>query len=156
MGATAVIAGLQVVQSVGQARAEYAQSQYQKTMANINARNAELQRRRALELGDKNALQYLKRGNSLIGAQKVSYAASGVDIGFGSALEVFKQTKEMSYQDAEEVRSNAFLESLGYQSQSQAYQNEAIMADYMGRDKAVQTILTGGMRAYNTMNPSIK
>lgn len=151
MGAAAVaMGGVQAGMAYGQYQTQLAESNYQFTMSKINARNAELQAKKAKELGDEKASDLLKQTSSLVGAQKTAFAAGGVDISFGTAKEVFQQTYEAGYKDAETIRTNAFLEGLGYQSQAQEFLRVGDLNQAVSQSTANQTLLTGLMRAGQT------
>lgn len=143
----AATAGLQLFQAYGQSEALKAQGNYQYEMSKINARNMEKQAKRSIELGEKSAESYQKKIKSLVGQQKTGYAGGGVDVSFGSARQVQQETMEIGAQDAAEIRNNAFLEAMGYESQAQQTRREGRMAQSGARTAAAQTLLAGGMKA---------
>lgn len=141
------LAGLSVAQAYGQSVAIEARGEYQNTMSQINARNAERMGRDAVARGNKAAGVQRSKVNQLIGAQKSAYAASGVEVGYGTAAKVQEQTRDIGYDDAITIENNAFLESLGYQqaafNSSQAGEMERSAASF----KAGSTLLGGGLKA---------
>lgn len=147
MGYAAI--AMSLFQSYGQASAEKAMGEYQNSMAQINARYAEEQAKYAIERGDKEASNFLKNASSLLGTQRVGFAASGVDVSYGSAQMIQQQTRELSQEDAETIRSNAFMEALGYKHQASEYLRAGELSQSTGRGNAIQTMLGGGLRAYN-------
>lgn len=152
MGAAgAGIAGLQLFQAYGQAQALAAMGDYQKSMSEINARNAELQAKDAIKRGDEAASEYSKKVNQTVGSQRTAYASQGVDIGYGSAKEIQKETYEIGARDAMTIKNNAFLEAMGYKSQAAEMNRAGRMAQMGSKSEAASTLLAGGINAAQTM-----
>ncbi len=145
--AMAASAGITVAQAYGQAEAMKAQGEYQNTMSQINARNAELQADRAVKQGDKNAAAHMGKVNQTIGQQKVAYGAKGVDINYGSAKQVVQETREIGYDDAITIKNNAFLEGMGYKQQAFNSAQAGRIAQSTGESNANATLLSGGIKA---------
>lgn len=152
MGAAgAGIAGLQLFQAYGQSQSMEAMGDYQKAMSEINARNAELQAKDAIKRGESAAEEYAKKVNQTVGTQRVAFAGQGVDIGYGSAKEIQRETFEIGARDIMTIKNNAFLEAMGYKSQAAEMSRAGRMA-YMGsRSESASTLLAGGINAANTM-----
>lgn len=155
MGAGGVGSALTLFGAYSESQSQIAMGDYQNRMAKINAKYAQMQADRALERGDLQATEFLKKSASILGAQKTAYAASGVEVGYGSGRTLAEQTKVLSALDAEEIRSNAFLEAMGYRQAAQETLRGGRMAQSMGRISAAQTLLAGGFKAeknYNTFS----
>lgn len=149
MGATASI-----VTGVSSAAAGYAQAgaisakgAYDQQIAESNSRLASMQAEEATARGDKAASQALKQGRQLRGAQRAAAAASGVDIGTGSALALQQETTGLSQLDALTIKNNAAREAHGYQVQAVNYTSQADMTSLATANEARNTLLTGGLRA---------
>lgn len=152
MGAegAAAMAGMQLFQAYGQAQSMEAMGEYQNTMSRINARNAELQAESAQKKGLEDSYNYQKKVSQVVGAQKVAYAAQGVDIGYGSAKEVQAQTVEQGKADVMTIKNNAFLEAMGYRSQAQEASRAGRMAQLGAQTEAASTLIGGGIKAAQT------
>lgn len=144
--ATAALMGLTAVQTYGQYNAQKAQGDYQYRMARINAAEAEAQGKRVIEAGEKSATDYKKKINQLVGEQKTGFAAGGVDVSFGSAQQIQAETREVGLRDVQTIRTNAFLQAMGYQAQSQDILRQGQMARNAANFSANQTLLTGALR----------
>ena len=152
MGAAgAGIAGLQLFQAYGQAQSMEAMGDYQKSMSEINARNAELQAKDAISRGDSAAEEYAKKVNQTVGAQRTAFASQGVDIGYGSAKDIQRETYEIGARDTMTIKNNAFLEAMGYKSQAAEMSRAGRMAQMGARSEAASTLLAGGMNASSTL-----
>lgn len=139
--AAATMAGLTVLQGVGQANASRAQGEYQKAMSEINARNAEIMAKRRIEKGAKDAELYGQKINQTVGSQKASYASQGVSLDSDVVQQVEQQTREIGFEDIQQIKTNAFLEAMGYKSQAQDMLSQGRMAQRSGETNAFNTIL---------------
>ena len=75
--------------------------------------------------------------------QKAGYAAAGVDVKSGSALDVLSDTSEMSDLDARIIQNNAAREAFGYTSQARSQRRQADITEQTAADQAEGTILSG-------------
>ena len=141
-----VMGGTMALQAYGQAQAMEAQGDYQNTMSQINARNAERMGKKAIERGNKSAADFRSKVNQMIGTQKTAYAASGVDIGYGSAKQVQEQTRTLGYDDAITIENNAFLESMGFEQDAFNKKQAGKMGQAALNNQAQQTLISGGLR----------
>jgi hypothetical protein len=163
-----------VAGAYNESEAQKAQGDYQRSMYRINARLAEFQAEAAISRGDREAARLIrqgykdsstvrKAGKRTAGAQRVALAAQGIDIGSGSALDVVQETEAMSEIDQFEVqrtaeldalttKNNAWREAWGLKTQASNYESEARFALSSAKNKARNTLLTGGLTglAYGT------
>ena len=142
MGGLSTLAG-----SYAQSQAMAAQGTYQKSLSEINAQIAETRAQDAIKRGETEANQQRQKTGAIAGAQRVGFAAQGVDIGSGTAQEVQRQTHEQGALDALTIKNNAYREAFGYKvdaiNQRSQGQFDAMSAKY----NAQATLLTGGMNA---------
>lgn len=114
------------------------------------------------------------RTKKIIGSQRAALAAQGIRIDEGSARDVQMETADIGELDAMNIRNNAAREAFGYKSQGIAQQMQgdaryfsklieaskfkmrAIdygyrgrMAEIAGETEAAQTLITGGLKAYD-------
>lgn len=158
-GAGAAVAGLGIIGSVGEASAIRAQGRYQETMFSINAKFAQEKARDAIDRGRVEETSYRKRVRKLIGAQRASMAAQGIDIDSGSAAEIVRETATLGSEDALMIRNNAYREAMGYKSQANSLRQQGRMAGLAARQRSSNTLLGGGLKAlqgglsaYSTLN----
>jgi hypothetical protein len=152
MGAAALPAliGIQVGSSILQSEAQKNQANFQSEMMYKNSREAERMAARAMDLGEKEAKKYSQQINQFVGRQRAAYGASGVDVNFGTAQAVQKETRDVGYQDVENIRTNAFMTAMGYKSQAQDISRQARFAKKAGDFEANMTLLGGGLDAAKT------
>ena len=154
MGAAAPLIGLQVGTSILQSQAQLSQSEFQSNMMKMNAREADRYAQRMIEQGDVEVLKYKKQGNQLIGKQRAAYGSSGIDVGYGTAKAVQEETAMTIAQDVETIKTNAFLQAMGYKAQAQDMNRQADFNRRAGQFNSSMTLLAGGLNAINTYRNS--
>ena len=147
MGAAGVAYGLIGAKTLGDYNTSLAMGDYQNEMSKINARYLELKGQETIKRGDERARRHMEQVNQLIGSQKAAYAGGGVDVSFGSARQVQEETRIFGLEDAQNIRTNAFLESLGFQVEAQKTLSSGRMAKYAGETAATQSLISGGISA---------
>lgn len=133
--------------SYSDAKAIKAQGAYESQQLEFNSRIAELQAKKTEADGKEQSTQYKTKIKQLIGKQRASMAAQGIEVGSGSALEVQLETKELGALDALTIRNNAFREAMGYRIQSIDYTKQAAITRASSQGKARNTYLSGGLSA---------
>lgn len=147
MGATAAIAGVQLFGAYAQSETIKAEGAYQQRMSRINARRSEMMAEETLKKGAEEAKDYGKKVKELTGSQKALMAAQGIDLGFGTALDIVETTQVQGSENIQKIKNNAFRESLGYKTRAA---EERIAGDFgkkMSDSKATLTLLSGGLQA---------
>jgi hypothetical protein len=154
MGAAgpAGLAGLGLFQAYSQSESLKAMGQYQNSMAKINAKNAEYKAQDALDRGDNQINEYRKKISKLIGSQKVAAAGSGVEVGYGSVQKIVDETREIAARDVATIKNNSFLEAMGYRAEAQEASRRGRMNQMAANNEASNTLLTGGLKAAETLN----
>lgn len=149
MGATAAIIGASAIMTgataYSQSRAQKAEGAYQSQMYEANSRIANIQAEDAIMRGDQEASKHKTQVKKLIGSQRASLAAQGVDINSGSALDVQADTAALGAEDEQTIKNNAWREAWGYKVQASDYLNSATFARLSSKNAAKNTILTAGM-----------
>lgn len=152
-GAGAVNTG---VSSYNQGNAALLQGRSSRSMANVNASMMDMEAADATRRGQVMAQRQGLRTSLLIGRQRATAAAQGVDVNSGSALDLQAQAARMGVVDQHTIRMNAYKEAMGIKmgASNQRYQGEM---NYIGaRGRYSNTLLAGGMNAtgqvYNGLN----
>lgn len=112
-------AGVQAVGAYNQAKAEQASLRAEAQVQVNNAQLSEWQAEDAIERGNMSANEVILRGAQIKGSQRAAFAANGVDLGYGSALQVISDTDYLTAIDATQVQQNASREAWGYRMQAQ-------------------------------------
>ncbi|MBW7929807.1 MAG: hypothetical protein H3C57_00665 [Gammaproteobacteria bacterium] len=97
------------------------------SIADINARLAEMSAQSALFKGEREVGALTMRAGQMKGSQRAAMAANGIDLGTGSAAEVQASTDVMKEMDANTLIANAVREAWGHRTQATNYRNEALM-----------------------------
>lgn len=93
-----------------------------------NAQVAEWQAQQAEAVGADQEQGSRLRTAQVLGEERAGLAASGVDLGQGSATEVLAGTKLIGEHDALTIRDNANRAAWGYRTQKTNFENEAAMS----------------------------
>lgn len=123
------------------------QAKYQSKVNNANAAMAEKASADALERGRTDAKNQARRSAALKGDQSAAMAANGLDLSFGSPLDIASDTATLGSEDALTVRENARRESLGYSINSANYSAQAAAS----RMQATSSLVAGGFSMGSTL-----
>lgn len=134
-----------LVGSIAQSEAIKAQGIYANTVANVNARFSEMQAREAIKRGDADAAKHGKSLRGVIGQQRASFAAQGIEISSGSALEIQEQTREIGLEEVETIRNNAWRQALGFKQAAQVERAEGALALSGAAFESGATLVAGGL-----------
>ena len=141
----------------GQIQASEAQAEAAQMSAQINQTNALFADRRARDAlirGQEEEQRVRQEAHQLEGRQTVGMAAAGLDLSFGSPLDVLVDTQIGMELDSMRARRNAALEAEDFDRQAWSYRAqsgldraEASSARTGGMIGAAGTLLSGGARA---------
>lgn len=152
MVASTVIGGVGQLQAAGAASAS---AKYNAQVADMNAKLANRAAKDALERGGLEEQKQRQQTAQLLGQQQAGMAANGVDLTFGSPLDLLVGTAVLGELDALTIRSNAYREErdirqqgANYRGQAGMYRAEAKGAKTAGWLSAGGTVLGGGAQAY--------
>lgn len=159
-GATLGNALFSVSSANAKADAIRAQGDYQKQVFEMNSRLAEMNAKDAIRRGEAESVKYGKQVKQTIGAQRAAYAAQGIVLDSGSALEVQQDTAVIGRTNLLTIKNNAYREAWGYKMDavsasargefaSLAAQSEATQTSSAGYMNAASTLLTGGGYLYS-------
>lgn len=135
LGISALAGGYSAVETRNQGKAIEAQSE-------IDAQIAAEQGEQAKQAGLVEEEKHLRRVRQMIGSQRAAAAASGVDVNFGTPLEIQDETMALGVADAETIRMNALRQAWGFDVQAVNSVNQGRAARATGRNRAVGTVLT--------------
>jgi hypothetical protein len=118
--------GLSAAGAVTSAIGAYQQAKVAGDVAARNAKIADLQAEDALRRGENEAAELRRRVAATKSAQRVSLAAKGLDLTYGTAADLQDQTDFFGEYDVATVRANARKEAWSRRSQSANFQAEAL------------------------------
>lgn len=118
-------AGLQASSAYSSSQASKAAYNAQAQIAANNAQLAEWQAEDAIARGEQSASDQGLKTNQLKGTQRSRLAASGVDLGVGSAVQILTDTDYFGEIDRARITDNAAREAWGYRTQGADYQANA-------------------------------
>lgn len=101
------------------AKASYDQGQVAQQVGRNNATMAEYAAQDAQRRGEEEAAAIQRKGASLKSAQRVSLAAKGLDLGYGTAADLQDQTDFFTQSDMATTRTNAAREAWNMRARGQ-------------------------------------
>ena len=137
----------QIVNAFTQSSAIRAQSRYENSIAQANARMAAFQAEDAERRGRVEASRLLRQTKGLIGKQRAAFAGQGIELDSGSALDIQEETAALGAADALTIRNNAWREAFGYRAQGSQYLAQARLGRRVASSQARNTLLMGGLSA---------
>ena len=143
-----VLAAIAAVGAYSSVANQKAQAEYQSKVAANNASIAELQAQDAKARGDKASFDVRRKYAALMGAQRASMAARGLDITDGSANAILQDTAYFGAYDEATTRSNAAREAWGYRVRAAGSQSDA--AAYGATADAINPLMSGGLAGAGT------
>lgn len=108
------------------------QGNYQAAVARENAKMSDAAAVDALEQGKRETQLNYRRQTQLQGAQRAAMAANGIDLSFGSALDVQGDSKMIAREDANTIAQNAGRAAKGYDIEGANYRSQASAAKMKG------------------------
>lgn len=102
-------------------------AEFQKSMSQINARQAEYQAQSLLQVGERQIGQLTMRYGKAKGARRASVAASGVSLGVGSAAEVEASQDIAKEIDVLTINANAVRAAEEARLRGVGFQNQALL-----------------------------
>lgn len=136
--------GLAVAGQVQASKAAQASANYQSQVANINARSADQQAQDAIARGEEDAQAHGQRVAQLRGQQTASMAAMGLELGYGSPLEIAQDTSLGAAQDARRLRENAGREADSYRISAANSRTDAVSARASGQAAKSSMLINAG------------
>lgn len=109
------------------AKSQKSQLEFQADMAAINARMAEMSAQSILQAGQKEAGAVSMRAGKVLGAQRASQAARGIQAGVGSAAEEIATTQLMKETDMLTINANATRQAWAARMQATNLANESLL-----------------------------
>lgn len=109
---------------VQQSRAAKAQGKYQAQVARNNQEYLNAQARRVREEGNIAAQQARRRARALESRQKAVFGSSGIDVGAGTPVDIYSDTRMFGEVDALTIRDR--------------YESEAVNLEQQGRNQGAQ------------------
>lgn len=126
--AIALTAASGATSAYGQVQAGKAKSRaarYEAQVADINAQYADRDARDALERGELDALAHGRQVAKTRGEQTASMAAQGLELGYGSPLDVVTDTDLLAAEDRGRIYENAEREAQSYRIKASNYRSSA-------------------------------
>lgn len=122
-------------------QAAYAQASQ---LAMFNAKTEDVAAADALARGEEEAIAHGRQVAALRGTQTASMAAEGLELGFGSALDVETDTDLLAAEDANRIRQNASREADSHRISAVNYRAEAAGATAARKAEKSSMLINAG------------
>ena len=122
------------------------QSRYAAQIADMNAKTAAGQARDSEENTQLEAQRRYRMLAQTKGSQEAAMAANGIDLGFGTALDIQRDTAMIGAEDVAQIYKAGSERTKGFDTESWNYRSEAAAQ----RSKASGAIVSGFMNAAST------
>lgn len=142
--ATALTVGGGLLSAAGQISSANAQSKAAKYNAEVqrnNAMLAERQARNVLDAGMREEQKQKALTAQLMAKQQAAQAANGVDVSFGTPLDLMVDTAKMGAIDALTIRTSAYRNYDDVRNQAVASRNQAALYDMEAKNSRTAGIL---------------
>lgn len=142
MGITAAVG----VMAVGTGLSAYGKAQSgreARSIGDMNAMIAEYQAEDAITRGQFNEKRQRQTTEKVIGSQRAGFAAGGVDVNSGSALNTQADAAYLGELDALTIRQNAAKEAWGFKVQAAGSRYQGKNAEREGYMGAANTVISG-------------
>lgn len=126
LASAGVGAGLSTVSAYYGAKAQQSALRFQADIAETNMRMAELDAQSATLAGQREQQRIKGRTQNLKASQRTAFAANGVDMNYGSALNILLSTDIKGEIDAHAAEMETAQRAQGYRAQGTGYRMQAI------------------------------
>lgn len=137
-----------VLGSISKAKAQKDQAEYEAKQMEFNAQIAELQVKDVNRQAKEQVVEVRKLAKRITGAERAAYAGQNVVVDSGSAADIQRDTAIESALDVVKIKNNAWRSTFGYKVEAIDLYAKAKFARIAGAASARNTILTGGLQAF--------
>lgn len=116
--------------------------QYQADVAAENAKLDDFRAEQSSRLGSIQEEQQRAKVRQMVGTQRATLAANGIDMSSGTAADMIDEAQTMGEVDALTIRFNAMNEAWGYRTNATNSRNEGAFARWSGKRQATGTYLS--------------
>jgi len=152
-GAASVgMAGLQMYEAKNQADALKRQSAFEAKQMEFNAQLTDIRREEVGEQRDKDIVRRESQIKQMIGSQKSSMAASGIELDSELAEQIESDSLRTGAEDVQMIKNNAWKQAWGLEMEAQDLRSQAGFTRLGGKQRARQTLTTGGVQAIGSLS----
>jgi hypothetical protein len=149
MGESSAIVAASLISGASEAYAANSAAKISARTDESNAKIADQQAQDALDRGKVAEGKQRRDVRRFVGAQRARAAANGLVVDEGSSDQLVDETERFGEIDALTIRNNARREAWGYEVSALNSRGAAALGRVEGRQQAINTIATSGMKAYD-------
>lgn len=121
-----------------------------------NARRLDVSAEDVIELGEEQAIQVIKQGSQSASSLRARTASQGIQVDFGTGAQGVEDILEISGQDAEAIKVNAFRKAHNLNLQASDLRSQATLRRISGKAQEKETALTGGLQFVRSITGGIQ
>lgn len=144
---TKQLVGLSLISTGASAVSELVLGGAERELFKVNERISKLRAEDAKKRGKESELKKRRKGKKAIGATRAALAASGIRVDVGSARDIQEEAKDIIEVDATTISINALREALGFETDADIASARGRIVQGRSRLNAIDTLLSGGVRA---------
>lgn len=137
-----------------QSEALRAKSEFDSIQSEGQRRLSELMAEDTLKRGYFEANQERKAARVALSEQRAAVAASGVQVDYGTAADITRETSLQGFLNADTIESNAWRQAWGYKVQGTTIKSQAEFNALASKREAQNTLVTGAFRGFNSGSSS--
>lgn len=153
-GPNTLAMGLTAAGGLNSAVGQYLAGKTNEQISRDNASIAESKAEEATNAGAFAAAKAQERGRAVAAQARAAQAGGGVVAGAGTGALVAEDSQKASAMDALMIERNAARESLGFQNQAAADQEQAIASGQQAKAGAISTLLNTGSQEWLESDPN--
>jgi len=146
----AALAGLQVAVGLQQSEMMRMSADTARQIAELNAKWAEIDAWETEKFGDTQAAALQKEIDQVLGAQKVAMAAQDIDINFGTAAQIRKESETNAFLNLVDVKNAAHAKALGLKREARMMRMGANVQQSQAEINARGAVMGGLLSAAGT------
>lgn len=138
------------IRGIGKALQERSKGKAKYRLSKANARVARMKARDAKKRGGRKEAVSRGETKQLVGSQRTSLAAQGINVTGGSARDVQFEAADIGEIEAMTIKNKAIREAFGFDAEARAADARAKAARRAGKFGAMSSLITGGMKIAQT------
>ena len=150
-GAQAAMGVAQVWQAKKGSDAEKLHSQYEARQMEFNAQMLDMRAEEVNVQAEKDIVQRQSDISRMLGTQKVSVAAQGIELDSEVALQIKEETERIGREDVMAIKNNAWKQAWGMEVESADMRSQADFTRQAGKSRARSTLVTGGLQGLSNV-----
>lgn len=141
------LAGINMIGTAVSAVAGYSAGQSAKATAQFNAHMMELEAKDTIDRGEQASAEIERQGRGMVGEQRATLAAQGIDVNDGTAAQLQADTVRTTLDTVRRTRTDAAMQAWGLRINAKSVRRAGAMAARAATFGAAGGIIAGGAQS---------